>query len=720
MTTGSQPFGPHIRLQHLPSLPQVIVKLIEACNNEECSLGELADVIRQDPALANQILKTVNSAFYGMAQKIGDIDQAVAVLGTETIKHIALCSSVQQIFKARGKKGVFDHKAFWWHSLKCALIARLLAERLGYPSPDETFLAGLLHDIGKLVLWINFGDDYGNLVRQHLGQSRPLLEAEAQLAAGHPEIGAWLINQWHLQSFMADAVLYHHQPMDRIMTASRLVQIVFAANRMSQEAVNESEISRQTCECLFSLVPQQVETLLDLAAEDLEAAATNLGLAIAPPEALAQSEDGLTVAEARPATGAKQLNEMVRQHALSLGLLSELLIATDRNKVAAAVVKSIHLVMDVDQVFLFTTDPRHQMLRACPQTNNPRQAAVGELLISMQDEASLLVGCLKEGRPCFAPQGAATNNGSLVDQQLLRFMERPLVLCLPLKAHGEPIGVLALGIRLEERASIESQMDQLMLLTQVTATALSALRTQDEVVIQAQEERLKAATQLAHRVVHEVSNPLAIIKNYLSALDAQLAEHHIDRATLGIMGEELDRVARLLKPLTNLAEVRPTSLKQVDINPILEGFVRIMREAKGQGPRIDFKLALEPDLPMVKADKDGLKQVFINLLKNAMEALVDGGRIEIQTRTVSRASLALTNAGPKRAGRVRITIGDNGPGLPVSILDLLYTPFVSSKEGHSGLGLSVVHKLVRTFGGNITCHSKPGHGAQFVIELPAG
>jgi nitrogen-specific signal transduction histidine kinase len=103
-----------------------------------------------------------------------------------------------------------------------------------------------------------------------------------------------------------------------------------------------------------------------------------------------------------------------------------------------------------------------------------------------------------------------------------------------------------------------------------------------------------------------------------------------------------------------------------------------------------------------------------------MEALVDGGRIEIQTRTVSRASLALTNAGPKRAGRVRITIGDNGPGLPVSILDLLYTPFVSSKEGHSGLGLSVVHKLVRTFGGNITCHSKPGHGAQFVIELPAG
>jgi signal transduction histidine kinase len=237
---------------------------------------------------------------------------------------------------------------------------------------------------------------------------------------------------------------------------------------------------------------------------------------------------------------------------------------------------------------------------------------------------------------------------------------------------------------------------------------------------QAQEERLHAATHLARRVVHEVSNPLAIIKNYLKVLDGQLAEHHLDRETLNIIGEELDRVTRLLKPLTNLAEVRPATLQLVDINPILESFVRIMREAKGKGPRIDFKLELEPDLPLVKADKDGLKQIFINLLKNAMEALVDGGRIEIRTQKVSHRSLELTDAGPKRADRVRITIGDNGPGLPVPILDKLYTPFVSGKDGHSGLGLSVVHKLVRAFGGQITCNSKPGHGAQFVIELPTG
>jgi signal transduction histidine kinase len=419
-------------------------------------------------------------------------------------------------------------------------------------------------------------------------------------------------------------------------------------------------------------------------------------------------------------TGTQQLSEMVRQHALSLGLLGELLEATDRNAVAAAVVKSIHLLMNIDQIFLFITDPRHQMLRACPQTENPRQAAVGELLISMQDEASLMVRCLKEGRPTMTPLSLANSHGSLVDQQLLRFMQRPLIICLPLIAHAEPVGILTLGIQREEQDYLENQMNQLTLLARVTATALSALRTQDEAISHAQEERLQAATHLARRVVHEVSNPLAIIKNYLNVLDGELVEHHLDRETLRIMGDELDRVTRLLKPLSNLAEVRPATLRRVDINPILEGFVRIMRDAMGQGPRIDFKLELQPDLPSAKADKDGLKQIFINLLKNAMEALVDGGQIDIRTQTVSRTTLELADAGPRRAQRIRISISDNGPGLPVPILDKLYTPFMSGKEGHSGLGLSVVHKQVRAFGGDITCHSKPGHGAEFVIELPAG
>lgn len=739
MTTGTQPFGPKIRLHQLPSLPQVIIKLIEACNNEACGLKELAEIIQQDPALANQILKTVNSAYYGLVQKVSDIDQAVSVLGTNTIKHIALCSSVHQIFRAKGQKGVFDLKAFWWHSLKSAIVAKMLAEQLNYPIPDEAFLSGLLHDIGKLVLWINFGEAYNDLLRKHFDQPSLLLEGEAEIAASHMEIGAWLINQWHLQSFMADAILYHHQPVDRIMTASRLVQIVYAANRMSQEGVDESQISRETCECLFNMLPQTVEAILDQAAEDLESVAASLGLPIAPPSGVRGDEaDAKTSASLEPpsrpdtASGSEQLRAMVQDQALTLGLMSELLDAPDRTAVAAALVKSIHLLLEVDQVFLFITDPRHQMLRACPQSQNPQQAAVSELLISMQDETSVLVQALSQDcRQIFPPVGNAASDvtrsgvplaasaGSLVDQQLLRFMQRPEILCLPLRAHQEAVGVIVLGMTAEERPVLLDQMAQLKLLGQLTATSLRALRLQDDVMRNAQKERLKAATHLARKVVHEVSNPLTIMKNYLKVLDSQLAKHHLDREAVSICAEEIDRATRLLEPLGNLAEARPAILQKVAINPILDGFSRIMGEAISKGPAISFNLELDPELPPVKAEKDGLKQVFINLLKNAMEALAQGGRIDIQTQGISRAALELTTAGPKRADRVRITIADNGPGMPAHVLDKLYTPFVSGKEGHSGLGLSVAHKLVRAFNGSMTCHSQPGHGTQFVIELPA-
>jgi nitrogen-specific signal transduction histidine kinase len=271
----------------------------------------------------------------------------------------------------------------------------------------------------------------------------------------------------------------------------------------------------------------------------------------------------------------------------------------------------------------------------------------------------------------------------------------------------------------EERPILLDQMALLKLLGQSAATSLRALRLQDEAMHKAQEERLYAATHLARKVVHEVSNPLTIMKNYLKVLDGQLAEHQLERKAVGICAEEIDRVTRLLKPLGNLAEAGPATLQKVAINPILDGFSRIMGEAITQGPPIGFNLELDPDLPPVKAEKDGLKQVFINLLKNAMEALAQGGRIDIRTQGVSRAALELTEAGPRRADRVRITIADNGPGMPAHVLDKLYTPFVSGKEGHSGLGLSVAHKLVRAFNGSMTCYSQPGQGTQFVIELLA-
>jgi len=137
----------------LPTLPHILLQLIDICNQDEKGIRDLSKVINKDPSISERLLRLVNSAYYSLKQKITSIDQALLLLGMDAVKNIALSSSVYQVFNRPGRKSAFNLKMFWWHSLSCASIARRLAIRIQYPAPDEAFLAGLMHDIGKIVLW---------------------------------------------------------------------------------------------------------------------------------------------------------------------------------------------------------------------------------------------------------------------------------------------------------------------------------------------------------------------------------------------------------------------------------------------------------------------------------------------------------------------------------------------------------------------------------------
>ena len=115
-------------LRDLPSLPHILVKLMEACNDENGSLGDIADILTKDPSLCSKVLRLVNSAFYGLASRFEGIDQAVAYLGTTAVKNIAICSAVYQAFNSHKGDSAFSLKVFWWHSLKCALLSRIFAK----------------------------------------------------------------------------------------------------------------------------------------------------------------------------------------------------------------------------------------------------------------------------------------------------------------------------------------------------------------------------------------------------------------------------------------------------------------------------------------------------------------------------------------------------------------------------------------------------------------
>ena len=229
-----------------------------------------------------------------------------------------------------------------------------------------------------------------------------------------------------------------------------------------------------------------------------------------------------------------------------------------------------------------------------------------------------------------------------------------------------------------------------------------------------QSERAEASFAVARKVVHEVNNPLGIMKNYLKILGIKLKDQGIKLDEIGILNEEIDRVAHILGELTAVSEKKSRKRAPVDINALVNDLVKLTAESLMKEQKVAVHVDLDPARPKLMSEKDCLKQILINLIKNAAEAMTKGGNLYLKTRHRS-ASLE----GSQSLGFVEVTVGDDGPGIPDEMKRRIFEPFVSSKgRWHSGLGLSIVLNLINRLNGSIACQSEEGKGTRFTIELP--
>jgi putative nucleotidyltransferase with HDIG domain len=197
----------------LPTLPIVVTKLIELVGNPKTSAGDLDHLISADQALSAKILKVANSAFYGFPRKIVTIKWAIVVLGFEAVKNLGLSVALLERFPEGESHELFDRQQFWTHSIGCGAAARLLARRLGYRREAEAFVAGILHDLGKLILIEYFQDKFLSAVR--LARSEDLYIAQAEeivLGVSHAEVGGWLAEKWNLPREIVEVISHHHGP----------------------------------------------------------------------------------------------------------------------------------------------------------------------------------------------------------------------------------------------------------------------------------------------------------------------------------------------------------------------------------------------------------------------------------------------------------------------------------------------------------------------------
>ncbi|MCX8022137.1 MAG: HDOD domain-containing protein [Syntrophorhabdaceae bacterium] len=190
----------------LATLPSILKKTLKVLENPRVSLSDIGDFIAKDPVLTTKVLKMVNSPIYGFPGRISSVSQAVILLGLNVVKGLLLGISVFELMQ----KAMIG---LWEHSLGCAVLSKIIAKRKSHREPEEVSIAGLLHDIGKVILILHFQPNYSEALRLAEEGQIPIIEGERKIFnTTHASAGGWVLKKWRFPATLVDTIEYHHKP----------------------------------------------------------------------------------------------------------------------------------------------------------------------------------------------------------------------------------------------------------------------------------------------------------------------------------------------------------------------------------------------------------------------------------------------------------------------------------------------------------------------------
>ena len=236
------------------------------------------------------------------------------------------------------------------------------------------------------------------------------------------------------------------------------------------------------------------------------------------------------------------------------------------------------------------------------------------------------------------------------------------------------------------------------------------LRTQSELIIKIEEqlrraERLSALGELSAILAHEIRNPLASIRGTAEILMEEGTSARSKGEFLEILVKESDRLNRVVEDFLRMARPEPTSKRGCDINQELANMVTLL-SAQARGEKVELKLAAGR-LPELVADPEKLRQAFMNIMLNGIQAASEGGHVLVSTRF------------DREKGSIEIRFTDDGPGIAPDAIGKIFEPFFTTKGSGTGLGLPITRKIIEGHGGTLEVDSEPGKGASFTVLLPA-
>lgn len=197
-------------VRELPTLPSIAARVTAVARDPDSTPKDMAAVIGQDQSLTANLLRVVNSAYFGFLRRISNVAEAINLLGYNEVVNMTFAVAVVREFAYASANG-FDRRAFWTHSISVATASQILAEGARYPQPDAAFTAGLLHDIGKLILDQFFPEPFGEVMRRIRQDGMTSRAAEeAVVGVTHAEIGEWIARSWLLPELSIATIRHHH------------------------------------------------------------------------------------------------------------------------------------------------------------------------------------------------------------------------------------------------------------------------------------------------------------------------------------------------------------------------------------------------------------------------------------------------------------------------------------------------------------------------------
>lgn len=280
-----------LSIKDLYTLPQTLVEVLRLTENPQTSSYDLSRIILRDAPITTRLLKLANSAMYGRTGTVNTVHQAVVLLGFRSVKSLVLSTSVYDIFSDEEASKALDLGQFWLHSLETAGIAQFLASRIGYQPQEEAFVAGLLHDIGLLLMARVFGDDYKEFVCKTQETEDWCAAERDHFGVAHTEAATILLSEWGLPKQLVDAAGQHHDVMGcDDPEVERLTLIVALADHLGHQGIEAKRaLSRDHIEAKRHAVSKLGLEPIDLVSvdawisENLAALASHLDIAIGSP-----------------------------------------------------------------------------------------------------------------------------------------------------------------------------------------------------------------------------------------------------------------------------------------------------------------------------------------------------------------------------------------------------------------------------------------------------